>query len=597
MLRSRFGALKEIAARPRSRIAFRLLFSVLLFSSTITLFLTLFQLYLDYDHGMEVIENRLTDINKSSAHSLGEALWRLDEQQLRVQLNGILQLSDIRAAEVREMGGNENPFVVKAGQRVSRSFIVREFPLVYRIEGRDQMIGMLYVQATLTNLYKQLANTVLIIMITQGAKTFLVSLFIIYLFHCLVTRHLEAIAAFVGNYDFRNPPFMFRLHRRPSLQQDELDKVVVAFNALCVRLHDAYSYLRQANAGLQQENEERRRIEIALREAQRAAEAAARTKSAFLANMSHELRTPLNSILGYTQILLRNERPDEQQRTGLNAIQHSGEHLLMLINDILDFAKIEAGKQEPQLADMPLIGFLRVIADIIGIRARQKDIDFTCDMAPDLPACVRADEKRLRQVLLNLLSNAVNFTDHGQVRLRVTFSPPCRLRFEVEDTGIGISKEQLGMLFQSFEEIDDVQFRAIGTGLGLAISRQLVKMMGGDIKVESRTGEGSRLWFELDLPVVDSGWTDDLVQAAPSGEDSEIAPLVAPPQQEMEDLYRLAQLGNMKEILQQADYLDELDESYRPFASQLRQLAKGYQSKAISSLVTRYLKKKEVPGP
>jgi PAS domain S-box-containing protein len=242
-------------------------------------------------------------------------------------------------------------------------------------------------------------------------------------------------------------------------------------------------------------------------EAKERAEVASEAKSAFLASMSHELRTPLNGILGYAQILQRDSMLDNRQIAGLNVIQRSGEQLLMLINDILDFVKSEAGKLELYLTDIQLARFLRTVTEIINVKATEKRLDFVCDLAPDLPDWIRADEKRLRQALLNLLSNAVKFTDSGQVSLRVSFSPPTRLRFEVRDTGIGIGAEQLEAIFRPFEQAGEAQRRIGGTGLGLAISRQYVRLMGGDIQVESRVGQGSTFWFDLELPVVEAKLT------------------------------------------------------------------------------------------
>ena len=238
--------------------------------------------------------------------------------------------------------------------------------------------------------------------------------------------------------------------------------------------------------------------EAALAEAQRLA----RLRSEFIAQMSHELRTPLNGILGYAQILQLDRTLDERQQAGLNVIRQSGEHLLTLINDILDLAKIEAGKLELYPGEIRLDKFLRTIAGMIGVRAERKLLAFTCDTAPDLPACIHADEKRLRQVLLNLLANAVKFTERGQITLRVKFTPPGRLRFEVEDTGVGIDPARREAIFQPFEQAGELPQRIGGAGLGLAISRQFVQLMGGDIAVDSRPGEGSTFSFELQVPVV-----------------------------------------------------------------------------------------------
>ncbi|QCP53552.1 response regulator [Trinickia violacea] len=232
------------------------------------------------------------------------------------------------------------------------------------------------------------------------------------------------------------------------------------------------------------------------------ADAANRAKSDFLAHMSHELRTPLNGILGYAQILKCDKGLDQRQTDGIMVIQRSGEHLLAIINDILDMAKIEAGKVELHLSDIALDRFIDFLADTIRVKALEKGLAFACEMAPDLPVGVRVDEQRLRQVLLNLLSNAIKFTEEGSVHLRVGFLPPGRLRFDVRDTGIGIEETRLETIFQPFEQASDMRHRFGGTGLGLAISRQLVRLMGGEIRVESRRGAGSLFWFELEVPVV-----------------------------------------------------------------------------------------------
>jgi PAS domain S-box-containing protein len=231
------------------------------------------------------------------------------------------------------------------------------------------------------------------------------------------------------------------------------------------------------------------------------ADAANQAKSDFLAHMSHELRTPLNGILGYAQILKRDKRLDQRQVDGITVIQRSSEHLLAIINDILDMAKIEAGRAELTLSDISLERFIYFIAETIRVKATEKGLAFVCEMAPDLPAGVRVDEKRLRQVLLNLLANAIKFTEEGSVCLRVGYLPLARLRFDVQDTGIGIDEARLAAIFEPFEQVSDARHRVGGTGLGLAISRQLVRLMGGEVRVESRRGAGSTFSFELNVPV------------------------------------------------------------------------------------------------
>lgn len=237
------------------------------------------------------------------------------------------------------------------------------------------------------------------------------------------------------------------------------------------------------------------------------AEFASHAKSDFLSSMSHELRTPLNGILGYTQILKRDKKLTTQQVDGVNIIQQSGQHLLTLINDILDLSKIEARKMELYASALHLPNFLENLAGIISMRAQEKNTTFFYKHNNSLPSGVNADEKRLRQVLFNLLGNAVKFTDDGTVTLQVsvlndTPATPKQIRFEIIDTGVGMTPEQLEKIFLPFEQVGDTERRAEGTGLGLAISRQLVELMGSELHVKSEVEIGSTFWFDLTLQVV-----------------------------------------------------------------------------------------------
>ena len=250
----------------------------------------------------------------------------------------------------------------------------------------------------------------------------------------------------------------------------------------------------------------RREAERHLIAARDAAESARAAQAVFLANISHELRTPLNGILGFAQILRRDQPLTERQARGLKIIEESGLHLLTLINDILDLARIDKARLELHPAEVDLPEFLQVVCDIMRVKAQDKRLTLAYEAAANLPAVVFIDEKRLRQVLLNLLSNAIKFSDAGCVTLRATAAQPTpgggagRLQFEIEDQGIGMNEAQLARLFQPFAQVAELQRREGGAGLGLAISRQLVRLMGGDIQVHSREGQGSVFAFAVEAP-------------------------------------------------------------------------------------------------
>jgi len=274
--------------------------------------------------------------------------------------------------------------------------------------------------------------------------------------------------------------------------------------------------LEAINRVLSSEIVQRKRIEQELRQAEEAAKNSSQAKSEFLANMSHELRTPLNGILGYTQILQRTEPLTEKGRKGVGIIYQCGFHLLTLINDVLDLSKIEARKLELNPIDFYFPAFLDNVIEICRIRSEQKVIGFDVQLDPNLPTGIRADEKRLRQVLLNLLGNAIKFTEQGSVNFTVEVIgngewvigkekrpnqlPITKIRFEVTDTGMGIASEQIEKIFLPFEQVGNQKRQTEGTGLGLAISQKIVNLMGSQIQVKSEFGKGSTFWFEVEFP-------------------------------------------------------------------------------------------------
>lgn len=322
-----------------------------------------------------------------------------------------------------------------------------------------------------------------------------------------VTRSLKQLQAGAAEIGAGNLSHHLTIHTG-----DEIEQVAEAFNQMADNLALAQTILQQKLAELEV--------------ARSAAEGANHAKSEFLANMNHELRTPLNGILGYAQILQRDPATTEKQQKGLGIIYQCGSHLLTLINDILDLSKLEVQKMDLYPQDFHLANFLSTTIEICRIKAEQKGIAFHFQPAANLPTAIHADDKRLRQVLLNLLSNAVKFTDFGSVTLKVegvelpetaagsrlSPAPLQRICFQVEDTGIGIPTEKLLTIFLPFEQAGKRDRNSEGTGLGLAISQQIVQMMGSTIQLNSTLGQGSRFWFEVDLPIA-SDWLSQAVTA------------------------------------------------------------------------------------
>lgn len=305
----------------------------------------------------------------------------------------------------------------------------------------------------------------------------------------------------------------------------EFNTLATAFNQMAQKLRESYRNLEQTNQQLQQTNQQlTKHLEEQTKELNTAKEMvkiANQTKSEFLANMSHELRTPLNGILGYAQILQHSDTLNPKEKKGVEIIHQCSSHLLNLISDILDLSKIEARKLELDPHPLHFPSLLQGVAEICHLKAEQKKLAFIYHRDSRLPCGIEADEKRLRQVLINLLGNAIKFTEQGGVTFTVEVLddsnhelvkeqstkaqvpyPTINIRFQIEDTGVGITPEQLSTIFLPFEQVGETKKQTQGTGLGLAISKTIIETMGSSIQVKSQPGQGSTFWFDLALPEV-----------------------------------------------------------------------------------------------
>ncbi|MGE8069040.1 ATP-binding protein [Pseudomonas sp. NPDC089569] len=495
-----------IRARPGGLLR-RLLLFILLFSLCFTVLASSVQLYIEYRREMREIDSRMELIRAGYLASLERSLWDLNQEQLNVQLRGLVDFSDVARVHLTGpdydlLQGNPDPVGPLRIERFALDYQPPSGPLRH--------LGELEVSTDLGAVYQRLYATGLTSLLWMGVFLCGLAVALSGLFYRLVTRHLQVMAEFARRIAAGHWHEPLSLDKQRNVQKDEIDTVAHALDDMRRAILSDIDRRESDRLALQDNRDELlRRVErrtASLMRAKDEAEAANLAKSRFLATMSHELRTPLNGILGMAE-LLRGAGLQPQDSKRLDALHKAGEGLLAILNEVLYFAKLEEGTSQPEPVDFSIRQLLDEVLTLLEPKALANDTVLLCRVDQRVAEHHQGAEQFLRQVLSNLLANAIKFTEGGEVSVEVALLAPIddgqggqRLRISVTDNGIGIEPSMQARIFERFTQAsEEVAQRFGGTGLGLAICKHLVEKMGGCIGVSSKVGQGSCFWFELPL--------------------------------------------------------------------------------------------------
>ena len=469
-------------------LAMRLLVYVLLFSLVISLIATGVQMIGEF-------ERRKSDLQETQQRAAGlvsggmsNNIWLMNFSEVANSLDDMRTVKAIQYARVVTSTGEE----FSTGSYPEGRVISQTFPLVFnRSTYRDpENMGSLTITSSIEQVYSELRNGALINLLFQSIMVMLGTLGLMVIVRLTLSRHLETMADYAARLNLDALVDPLQLKRKAPKTPDELSELEQALNKMRLQILEDTRSLRQTTIQSQGERDE------AIR--------ANRAKNQFLANVSHELRTPLQSVLGYAN-LLTDTPLDQEQREYVHTLLSASEGLSSIINDLLDISSMEAQKLVLEHIPFDLRETLNDLVHMLGGRAREKGLALELRIDEELPWALRGDPVRIRQVLLNLVSNAIKFTDSGHVLISIEVlgrrDEKVRLRLAVEDTGIGINPEDIPLVYEPYVQLGQrFQRQLPGAGLGLTICRQLVNLMQGSLDVESRPGEGSTFWVELTLP-------------------------------------------------------------------------------------------------